>query len=119
MFKRNVHRTPRQKAERAQMNVFARLAGCGFLVYYVVKLIQTPKEETPGTAIATIVLIVLFVLGTAIIAITLLDFIRGIKSGHYKASTYEEEDLAEYLENRDADTTPDTNKDEEKENEDS
>jgi len=111
MFDRSAHRTPKQKADRATLNIVARLAGCGFLIYYIVKLLQTPKENTPGAETATIVMIVLLVLTAVVIGLTVVDFFHGYKSGRFNASTYEEAELAEYLERRASDSESGTAED--------
>jgi len=108
MFKRDTHRTPKQKAEKAQLNIVARLAGCGFLIYYVIKLLKTPNEQTPGTTAATIVMIVLLVLAAVVIGITIMDLFRGYKAGRFNASTYEDDELTDYLANRESSSVADT-----------
>lgn len=105
MFNRNEHRTPSQRAQKAIMNIIARLAGCAFLIYFVVKLLMTPTEETPGTTTATIMAIVLLVLAAVVIGMTVFDLMRGLKSNRFSASTYEEQDLAEYLANKEAEAS--------------
>lgn len=97
MFNHNEHRSPSQKSQKAVLNIIARLAGCGFLVYFIVKLMTAPKEQSPDTGIAMILGIVMIVLGIVVIGMTVLDGLRGIKTGRFKTSTYEEEDLAAYL----------------------
>lgn len=115
MFNRNVHRTPKQKAEKAVMNIIARLAGCGFLVYFVVKLINTPAEDRPDASTVTIITTILIVLAVFVIGITVLDFLRALKTGRFKTSTYDDEDLAEYLKNREEDAETCACEDEQKE----
>lgn len=113
MFKRNMNRSPKQKAEKAQMNLIARLAGCGLLIYYVVKLLSSP--DAPRTPIAILIGIVFIAAAAFVIVINIRDFIIGWKQGRYKQSTYEEEDLAEYLETREPDEEGCTSEDEQPE----
>lgn len=94
MFKRNnVHRTPKQKAEKAALNVLARLAGCAFLVYYVVQLLTA--ADAPKTPVAIIIGIVFVIAAAVVIVINVLDFFRGWKEGRFKAETYAEDELPE------------------------
>ncbi len=95
MFGNNVQRTPKQKAERAMLGIFARLAGCGYLIYIMVKLLTTPSEDS--TTLTTVIAIVMLALSVIIIGMTIKDLIDGIKTGRFKASTYEEAELNEYL----------------------
>ena len=96
MFGNNKERTPAQKAQRAQLGIFARLAGCAYLIYIMVKILRTPGEEA-NTSTVTIIAIIMLVLSVFVIAITLREFYFGLKSGRYKAATYYEEEAEEYL----------------------
>jgi hypothetical protein len=91
MFKKDYQRTPQEKAQRAKMSVFARLAGCAYLAYVIVQMLKTPREEMPGTTGPIIVAIILIVLGAGVVALTVWDLIRGLKMGIFKAETYEEQ----------------------------
>ncbi len=99
MFNRNSneHKTPKQKADKAVMNIFARLGGCGLLIYFIVQLLSMPKEDLPDGAAATIMAIVLLVLSAVVIGFTVMDLIRGLKESRFKSSTYEDAEIAEYL----------------------
>lgn len=103
MFGSNKNRTPKQKAERAQLGIVARLAGCGYLIYIMVKILRTPSDTTPPV-FKTVIAIVMLVLSIFVIILTLKEFVRGLKIGRYKASTYEEEDLQEYLKRKAAES---------------
>ena len=108
MFKNDKQRSPSQKAQRAQLGIFVRLAGCGYLIYIMVKLLQTPSEDaamSPTTV--TIIAVVMIALSVFIIAITIREFIFGLKNGHYKTASYEEADLNDYLNNRAAEDQSD------------
>lgn len=98
MFKRDTNRTPKQRADKALMNIVARLGGCGFLIYFVVKLMTAPAEGKPDATTSTIISIVFLLVSAFIIFITIQDLVIGFKMGRFKASTYEEQDLAEYME---------------------
>jgi hypothetical protein len=103
MFGNNRERTPAQKAQRAQLGIVARLAGCGYLIYIMVKMLQTPSE-TMSRTVVIIIAAVMLTLSAFVIVITIREFILGLKTGRYKAATYEEEDLNEYLSNRAAES---------------
>ena len=96
MFGNNKNRTPSQKAQRAQLGIFVRLAACIYLIYILVKMLRTPSETT-SPVFVTIIAIVMLALSALVIIITIREFLTGLKSGRYKASTYEEEDLNEYM----------------------
>lgn len=98
MFKSDVTRTPKQRAERALMNIIARLGGCGFLIYFVVKVMTAPAESKPDPTTTAIISIVFLLVSALVIFITVLDLVKGFRLGRFKASTYEEQDIAEYLE---------------------
>lgn len=102
MFNRNADRTPKQKAEKAMMNIFVRLGGCGFLIYFVVQLFTIPKEEAPDATTAMILAVVLIVLSAGVIFMTIMDLINGLKTGRFKAETYEDAELLEYLAKKEA-----------------
>lgn len=89
MFKKDRQRTPQEKAQRAKMSIFARLAGCAYLIYILVQMLQTPREQMPGTSWPIIVAIVLIVLAAGVVALTIWDLFRGLKLGIFKAETYE------------------------------
>jgi flagellar biosynthesis/type III secretory pathway M-ring protein FliF/YscJ len=99
MFGNNRERTPAQRAQRAQLGIFARLAGCGYLIYIMVKMLQTPSETMPRTVVV-IIAVVMLALSAFVIVITIREFIRGLQTGRYKAATYEEEELNDYLEKK-------------------
>lgn len=102
MFNRNASRTPKQKSEKAVMNIIVRLGGCAFLVYFVVQLLSLPKEEKPDATTATILAVVLLVLSAGVIVMTIIDLLNGLKDGRFKTATYEEADIAEYLAKKEA-----------------
>lgn len=100
MFKRDSQRTPKQKAERAQMSIFARLAGCAYLIYMMTKILRTPTDQLPNPQISTLIAIGLIILSIVVIGFTISEFVKGLKSGRYKANTYEQAELANHLANR-------------------
>jgi hypothetical protein len=89
MFKKDYQRTHQEKAQRAKMSIFARMAGCAYLAYVIVQMLKTPREEMPGTSWPIIVAIVLIVLAAGVVALTVWDLIRRLKMGIFKAETYE------------------------------
>lgn len=95
MFKRNSYRTPKQRADKAMLNIVARLGGSGLLIYFVVQLLKTPAEERPDATTATIISVIFLLLSAFVIFLTVQDLIIGIRTGRFKASTYEEMEAAE------------------------
>ncbi|MDR3277884.1 MAG: hypothetical protein LBT12_03845 [Oscillospiraceae bacterium] len=94
--KNKKERTPKQKAERAQMNIAVRLIGCAWLVKIIIDLLR--NEEDPVSALSPwkIALIaVLMLAGGVIIVLTVIDFIRSLKSGYYSARAHGAESPAE------------------------
>lgn len=102
MFKRDTYRTPKQRADKAKMNIAARLGGCALLIYFVVQLLAVPAEEKPDATTATIVTIFFLLVSAFVIFITVHDLITGFKTGRFKASTYEEMEWAELNEAKEA-----------------
>jgi hypothetical protein len=98
MFKRDINKTPAQRANKAVLNIIARLGGCGFLIYFLIQILTVPEAERPDPTTTTIIAIVFIVAAVVLIFITVMDGINGLKTGRFKASTYEELDLAEYRE---------------------
>ena len=93
MFRRDKdrERTPQEMAQRALLSTIARLGACGYLIYLMTKLIR----ETDRKPVMMVVAIVFLVVATVVIILTLIEFVKGIKNGVYKESTYYTE---EYLE---------------------
>ncbi len=93
MFRRdrNKERTPQELAQRAMLSTIARLGACGYLIYLMIKLIR----ETDRKPLTMVIAIVFLAAATVVIILTLVEFVKGIKNGVYKESTYYTE---EYLE---------------------
>ena len=93
MFRRNKdkERTPQELAQRALLSTIARLGACGYLIYLMTKLIR----ETDRKPLTMIIAVVFLAVATVVIILTLVEFVKGIKNGVYKESTYYTE---EYLE---------------------
>lgn len=108
MFNRDIQSTPQQRARKALLNIIARLGGCGFLIYFVVKILTIPEEAKPDATTATIISIIFLLVSAAVIFMSVLDLLRGLKDGRFKASTYEAMDLAEYLEGHDTESSAST-----------
>ena len=85
----------KQRADKAKLNIVARLGGSGLLIYFVVQMMTMPAEERPDATTTTIVSVIFLLLSAFVIFLTVQDFIIGIKTGRFKASTYEEMDAAE------------------------
>ena len=104
MFGNKGPRTPSQQAQRAQLGIVARLAGCGYLIYIMVKILRTPSDST-SPMFMTIIAIVMVALSIFVIIITIREFFIGMKIGRYKAETYEAAHLEEYLKKQAAEET--------------
>ena len=88
MFKKDFERTPQEKARRSQFSILARLGGCGYLVYIMVQLLQTPEEER--TTLMIVLAVVLLAASAVVIAITLYDLFRALKTGRFNPAFYED-----------------------------
>jgi hypothetical protein len=91
MFKRKPKmRTSAEKARRSQMNVFARLAGCAYLVYIIAQLV---RDDTGGMSrgLRLAIAAVFGVPGAVIIGVTVVDFIKNFRAGMYKPSFYKDD----------------------------
>jgi hypothetical protein len=89
MFKRNKERTPKQKAEKAQMNILVRLIGCGWIIWIVIKLFRDPEIDVFSQPVWQLILLGVMILAAAvIIPLTVLDFIRNFKAGYYSQKAY-------------------------------
>jgi hypothetical protein len=95
-------RTSAEKARRSQLNVFARLAGCAYLIYIIAQLFKSDYPGMSGTMRITIA-VVFVVLTAALVAVTVVDFIKNLMAGSYKADFYtddfaggEESDIAAF-----------------------
>jgi len=82
-------KTSKEKAQKAQFGIFARLVGCAYLVYIIVKLLQTSDEdEVLNETLKIIILIVFSLAAVAIVTVTIIEFIRSLRAGYYKADAY-------------------------------
>lgn len=98
MFKRKEKsHTPRQKAQKAQLGIAARLGGCALLISFVVKLLRmSPEDGGPSMTVKVVVAVVFVGATIAIVTMTALDFYRSWKLGMYNEGTYlTPEDIAE------------------------
>ena len=79
---------PRSKKRKGlKMGIFARLAGCAYLIYIMIKLLKPDNAaNTDGDNIA----IVMIVLAVVVIGITIYDLVRALKNGVFNASTYDD-----------------------------
>ncbi|MDR0491076.1 MAG: hypothetical protein LBH28_07520 [Oscillospiraceae bacterium] len=82
-------KTSQQKAQKAQVGILARLIACGYLVYIVVQMLQTsPEDDTISPALKIVIVIVFLAAAAVVITLTLVEFIRNLMSGMYKAASY-------------------------------
>ena len=81
-------RTPKQKATSAQTSVFIRLIACGYLIYLMVQLIQTARNENPPRTWEFVVAGVMILLSALVLVITLVGAYRSWKAGLFKEATY-------------------------------
>ena len=82
--------TAQQKAQKAQMRIFVRLACCAYIIFYVI--IPLIRESSDGggmnPTVKTIVIAAFIAITAVIIVVTVLEVIRNWKAGLYKASSY-------------------------------
>lgn len=82
-------KTSQQKAQKAQMGILARLIGCGYLIYVVVKLLGTSSEDDTMSPTIKLVIAIFFLIAAAfVIFITVQEFIRNWRSGFYRTTSY-------------------------------
>ena len=89
LFKKR-EKTAREKANKAQMGIFARLIGCAYLIYVMITLLRSSGDSADGMSQTLKITIAVIMLAASafVIVITVLDFIRNLKYGAYKESTY-------------------------------
>jgi cytochrome c oxidase subunit IV len=88
MFKRKPKmRTSAEKARRSQMNIFVRLCGCAYLIYIIVQLVRDDSSGLSSRLRYTVAA-VFILLAAGIVVVTLVDFVRNLKAGAYKAASY-------------------------------
>jgi hypothetical protein len=80
-------RTSAEKARRSQLNVFARLAGCAYLIYIIVQMLSGESEGMSDTVRITVA-VVFMVLTAVIVTVTVVDFIKNLMAGAYKEGFY-------------------------------
>ena len=91
-------RTAQQKAQRAQMRIFARLACCAYMVYYVIiPLIRdNPADDSGASGMSPtlrIAIITAFSVITAVLLVlSILEVVKGVKAGEYKATSYSDDE---------------------------
>ena len=88
MFKKDFERTPQERARRAQFSIIARLGGCGYLIYIMVQLLQTPAESR--TTLMVVLAVILLAASAAVIVLTVYDLIRALKTGRFNPAMYED-----------------------------
>ena len=91
LFKKSP-KTAKQKAQKAQMNIFVRLFAIGWLVYIIYQLLSESAEDGGINPTLRIVIVVFFICAAAVIAtLTLRELFRNIKSGHYKEAAHSDD----------------------------
>jgi hypothetical protein len=76
------------------MGVFARLAGCAFLIYTVYQLFSTDTDLSES--LKYIIAGAMLLLAAVVIGLTVWDFYRNLRAGTYSEATYWDADLEEY-----------------------
>ena len=100
-------KTAREKANKAQLGILARLLGCAYLIYLVITMLRSSTENDGLNPTMKIVIAALMLTASVVIVIfTLLEFLRNVKSGFYKEDAYlSPEERAAYEAERESDTT--------------
>jgi len=82
-------KTSTQKAQKAQMGIFIRLAACGYLVYIIVQMFQVTDEEDSINPNLKLGIGILFAVAAAVLAaMSVIELVRNYKSGYYKPSAH-------------------------------
>ena len=89
MFKKDLERTPQERARRAQLSVLARLGGCGYLIYLMVQLLS---QKAGVTTTMTVLAYILMAAAVVVTGITVYDLFSGLKTGRFNPAMYEEAD---------------------------
>jgi len=86
--KKHKPKTSQQKAQKAQMGIFARLVGCGWLIYIITQIIR----EDGMNPTLRLAVVIGFSCAAAFLGIaSIVELVRNIKSGVYSASSYEDD----------------------------
>ncbi|MCL2226786.1 MAG: hypothetical protein FWB97_04050 [Oscillospiraceae bacterium] len=91
--KKEKPRTSQQKAQRAQMRMFARLAGCAFLVFTIYEIATTPTTGDGAiNPTLRIAVIIGFSCAAAFLAIaSVVELVQKVRSGVYNAASYDDD----------------------------
>jgi hypothetical protein len=84
MFNRNTYRSPAQRANKAMLNILARLGGCGFLIYYVIKILTIPEEARPNPTMTIIIGIAFILVAAFLVVITVMGRHKRHKDGPFQ-----------------------------------
>lgn len=95
MFKRKKKpQTSTQKAQKAQLNIIARILACGYLLYIIHQLVTVSAEESGINPTLRMGIIIVFTLASAaIITVTIIEFVQKLRGGNYKESFYDDDPL--------------------------
>ena len=85
-------KTSKQKAQKAQLNILARLLGSGYLLYIIYQMVTTPYEEDGMNPTLKIVVVTFFLCAAiTLIVFTVIELVRNYKAGVYKEASYEDD----------------------------
>ena len=121
-------RTAQQKAQRTQMRIFAKLACCAYIVFYVIiPLLRAPAEEESMSPELRYGISAAFIVAVAVIAVlTVREIVLFWKAGLFTADAYEDDEEAwsvpsksEALPEEGEDNEGDDNEDDESEDDES
>ena len=112
----NKKRTAQQKANMAKSRIMLRAVAIGFIVFYVIVPILNPADEDAyalDPVVRYITGAAFIVAAIVITVLTVLEYIRGKKTGRYDAKGYEDdEDDEEHSETENADSNGEDDLDE-------
>ena len=93
MFKKKP-KTAQQKAQRAQLRIFARLACCAYIVFYVVipLIRETPEENGMNPTLMVFIVSAFIAIVAVIVVLTIIEIHRSHKSGLFKAEGYTDDE---------------------------
>ena len=85
-------KTSKQKAQKAQLNILARLLGSGYLLYIIYQMVTTPYEEDGMNPTLKIIVVAFFLCAAiTIITFTIIELVRNFKAGVYKEESYDDD----------------------------
>jgi len=94
-FRKEENQSPREKARTATMGIVARLGGCAYLIYIMMKLIRSARSGESGMSPTTAYVIVGVMLAATLVVLllTISDFMRGMREHQFDSQRYYDEEF--------------------------